>query len=202
MDPRELLFRAIVFLQDLYSYGGIMAVFCVVLGAYKCLIPLYQLFFLIVIKSCRPSKLKGYRRKDAYAVITGCTDGIGKEFALQLAKKGFNLILLSRTQSKLEALRTEIAQFAQVDTIVRAVDFSNPQYAAVASACEEASGPVSVLVNNVGATHKYPQKFLDTELEDIDYIVKMNIDSTNKMIHTVLPYMLNGKGLVLNLGVH
>uniref|UniRef100_A0A914PYT9 Uncharacterized protein n=1 Tax=Panagrolaimus davidi TaxID=227884 RepID=A0A914PYT9_9BILA len=31
-----------------------------------------------------------------WALITGSTDGIGKEYALQLGKKGFNLILISR----------------------------------------------------------------------------------------------------------
>jgi short-subunit dehydrogenase len=41
-------------------------------------------------------------------VITGASDGIGKEFALQLASKGFNILLISRTKSKLDALATEI----------------------------------------------------------------------------------------------
>ncbi|KAJ1821646.1 hypothetical protein LPJ60_002489, partial [Coemansia sp. RSA 2675] len=46
---------------------------------------------------------KGY-----WAVVTGCTDGIGKEMALQLADKGFNIILLSRTPAKLESVKEEI----------------------------------------------------------------------------------------------
>jgi 17beta-estradiol 17-dehydrogenase / very-long-chain 3-oxoacyl-CoA reductase len=41
-------------------------------------------------------------------VVTGATDGIGKEFALQLAKKKFNVLLISRTASKLDALAQEI----------------------------------------------------------------------------------------------
>lgn len=32
--------------------------------------------------------------KGSYALITGGASGIGKEFALDLAKKGFNLILV------------------------------------------------------------------------------------------------------------
>jgi 17beta-estradiol 17-dehydrogenase / very-long-chain 3-oxoacyl-CoA reductase len=43
-------------------------------------------------------------------VITGATDGIGKEFALQLAKKKFNVFLISRTASKLEAVAEEIGK--------------------------------------------------------------------------------------------
>lgn len=42
------------------------------------------------------------------AVVTGATDGIGHEFALQLAAKGFNILLVSRTQAKLTAVQEEI----------------------------------------------------------------------------------------------
>lgn len=43
-------------------------------------------------------------------VITGATDGIGKEFALQLAKNKFNVLLVSRTPSKLEAVAKDIGK--------------------------------------------------------------------------------------------
>ena len=37
-------------------------------------------------------------------MVTGATDGIGLEFCKQLAKDGFNICLVSRTESKLEAV--------------------------------------------------------------------------------------------------
>lgn len=40
-----------------------------------------------------------------WAVVTGCTGGMGQEFARRIAKKGMNLILVSRSQSKLETLQ-------------------------------------------------------------------------------------------------
>ena len=43
-------------------------------------------------------------------VVTGATDGIGKEFALQLAKAGFNILLASRTESKLRDVAAEIGK--------------------------------------------------------------------------------------------
>lgn len=36
--------------------------------------------------------------------MTGATDGIGLEFCKQLARDGFNIILVSRTESKLQAV--------------------------------------------------------------------------------------------------
>lgn len=43
-------------------------------------------------------------------VITGATDGIGREFALQLAKAGFGVVLVSRNPEKLQKLANEIGE--------------------------------------------------------------------------------------------
>ena len=46
--------------------------------------------------------------KNTWAVVTGASDGIGAEYSVNLAKQGFNLILISRTKSKLEDMRKRI----------------------------------------------------------------------------------------------
>jgi short-subunit dehydrogenase len=43
-------------------------------------------------------------------VITGATDGIGREFAFQLAKAGFGVVLVSRNPEKLQKLANEISE--------------------------------------------------------------------------------------------
>lgn len=43
-----------------------------------------------------------------FLVITGSTDGIGKAYAFELARKGFKLLLISRNASKLDATKKEI----------------------------------------------------------------------------------------------
>ena len=43
-----------------------------------------------------------------WAIVTGCTQGIGKCYAEELAQKGLNLVLISRTQSKLEKFSDEL----------------------------------------------------------------------------------------------
>ena len=42
--------------------------------------------------------------KGSWAIVTGCTEGIGKAFCFVLADLGFNLVLVSRNEKKLEAL--------------------------------------------------------------------------------------------------
>ena len=45
-----------------------------------------------------------------WAVVTGSSDGIGAEFGRQLAEEGFNVVLVSRTLSKLEKVAKEIKE--------------------------------------------------------------------------------------------
>ena len=49
-------------------------------------------------------------KKGAWAVVTGATDGIGKEFSYQLAKNGFNVLLVARNPQLLSETAVEIGQ--------------------------------------------------------------------------------------------
>ena len=48
--------------------------------------------------------------KGAWAVVTGASEGIGREYALQLAKKGFNVLVMARNKAALNALVNEIGE--------------------------------------------------------------------------------------------
>lgn len=45
---------------------------------------------------------------DVLPVVTGCTAGIGREFALQLSKAGFKILLVARNEKELEKLQSEL----------------------------------------------------------------------------------------------
>lgn len=47
-------------------------------------------------------------RVSSLAVVTGATDGIGKAYAFELARKGLNIVLVSRTMSKLQDVAKEL----------------------------------------------------------------------------------------------
>lgn len=95
-------------------------------------------------------------RKGAWAVVTGATDGIGKEFASQLAKSGFNIILVARNKDLLSQSAAEIGlpfiyisyisshmgvteTKYKVSTATHSIDFSKSDegtYARFSSLCE------------------------------------------------------------------
>ncbi|EOD06825.1 hypothetical protein EMIHUDRAFT_258738, partial [Emiliania huxleyi CCMP1516] len=59
-----------------------------------------------------------------WAVVTGATDGIGKAISFELARRGCSVVLVSRTQSKLDAVAAELKEaYPKVDVKTEAVDF-------------------------------------------------------------------------------
>ena len=67
--------------------------------------------------------LKRYGEK-SYVIVTGATDGIGKEFCNQFAKLGFNLILVSRNIGKLIKVCTEFKEKYSIDAKYIQFDFT------------------------------------------------------------------------------
>ena len=55
-----------------------------------------------------PVTLERYGGKGIWAVVTGSTDGIGKAVALELAARGFNLVLISRNIEKLNTTALQV----------------------------------------------------------------------------------------------
>ena len=69
--------------------------------------------------------LKRYGGTGTWALVTGASDGIGAECCRQLAKDGFNIILVSRTQAKLDDVEQELKSIApSVETLVIQANFS------------------------------------------------------------------------------
>jgi 17beta-estradiol 17-dehydrogenase / very-long-chain 3-oxoacyl-CoA reductase len=151
------------------------------------------------------TSLRKYGKPGSWVVITGASDGLGKEFAIQLASKGYNLVLVSRTLSKLEALATEIDQkYAdkkiQIKTL--AMDFSKDNNADYERLRGLNSGlDVAVLINNVGQSHTMPVSFLETSNEELQNIITINCLGTLKVTKVVAPIMKERKkGLILTMG--
>ena len=68
-----------------------------------------------------------------WAVVTGGSDGIGKEFAKDLAKKGFDVAICARNQSKLDSVKSEIESiYPDRKVKTYSIDFSkSPDYSSL-----------------------------------------------------------------------
>ncbi|KAK9345336.1 hypothetical protein V1522DRAFT_382485 [Lipomyces starkeyi] len=162
---------------------------------------LTNLFLQLYILSGKNLKKYG-AGKGAWALITGASDGIGKEFSLQLAKKGFNVVLVSRTESKLVDLSSEINRKYKVETKILPFDFTenkSSDYAALAALIEPLD--VTVLINNVGQSHSIPVPFAEVDDTELTNIIAINDIATLKVTKLVIPKLIAKKmGLILTMG--
>lgn len=140
-----------------------------------------------------------------FAVVTGATDGIGKSYSFELARRGFNVYIVSRTQSKLEQTKKDILE-KQPDIEVRfaTYDFTNPSvtdYEKLLSKLNEVS--VGILINNVGMFFDYPEMLhkINGGIDSIANVTIINTLPATLLSAGILPQMVPRKaGIIVNIG--
>ena len=86
-----------------------------------------------------------------YTLITGASRGIGEAFARRCAQEHHHLVLVARSQAKLEALAHELHQLYHVEVQVVALDLLAPQAAEqLKQICQDNQWRIRVLINNAG----------------------------------------------------
>ena len=135
-------------------------------------------------------------RPDAWAVVTGASSGIGREFALALAERGTPVLAVARDGERLGALADEVArQGGRLEPL--SADLSRPEgvESLLAAAAER---EVELLVNNAGAASYGP--FLTLSPERERELIRLNVEAVVALTHGLLPAMLErGRGGVINV---
>ncbi|WP_407278400.1 SDR family NAD(P)-dependent oxidoreductase [Aromatoleum evansii] len=87
--------------------------------------------------------------RGAWALVTGASSGIGREYCVQLACRGINLVLVARRASRLEELAQELMLVYKIGTLVIAQDLGVPEGAGlVRERVRDAGISIRLLVNN------------------------------------------------------
>ena len=136
-----------------------------------------------------------------WAVVTGCTGGIGREYALGLAKKGMNMVLVSRSKQKLEDLEKEIIKMHRVKTMLIVADFTKLEVLDyIIEKLRDSKLDIGVLVNNVGILGPHFQPFLELDSKIVRDMITVNITAATVLCHELLPAMLHKrKGAIINI---
>ncbi|EEF47585.1 very-long-chain 3-oxoacyl-CoA reductase 1 [Ricinus communis] len=171
------------------------------LGSLSLLRCFFTILNWVYVNFLRPAKnLKKY---GSWALVTGPTDGIGKGFAFQLARKGLNLVLVARNPDKLKDVSDSIlSKYGKVQIKTVVVDFSGDIDEGVKRIKDTVEGlDVGVLINNVGVSYPYARFFHEVDEELLKNLIKVNVEGTTKVTHAVLPGMLKRKkGAIINIG--
>jgi NAD(P)-dependent dehydrogenase (short-subunit alcohol dehydrogenase family) len=133
------------------------------------------------------------------AFVTGATSGLGRQFALALARAGVHVAISGRRRERLDDLAGEIKALG-----VRAlpVPLDIRDTAAIRDAVTEAErqlGPIWVLVNNSGVA--LTKKITDVTPDDYDWLMNTNLKAAYFMAQAVARHMIDGgrEGRIINI---
>ena len=124
----------------------------------------------------------------SYALITGASGGIGHSIALELAAKGYGLVLVARNAQALETLSRQAQELSKKESHFLATDLSQPGAAdAVASFCKERNVEPSILVNNAGygLWGDFDKLTLESQLN----MMQLNMNTLVELCHHMLPVL-------------
>ncbi len=134
------------------------------------------------------------------ALITGASSGIGESFAHELAERKMNLVLVARSEDKLQALATQLCDRYSISVEVITADLSREgEGFRVHDEAQARQLHVDMLVNNAGfSTHgAFESISPDKDHEQ----VMLNVVSIVDLTHAFIPGMLaKGEGSIINIG--
>lgn len=108
-------------------------------------------------------------RYGPWAIVTGASDGIGQEFARQLAAAGLNLVLIARRRHLMEALADELHTRHGIETRIIATDLARPDgVTAVLDATQTLDIGLLIAAAGFGTTGAFIDLPLTRELDMLD----------------------------------
>lgn len=134
------------------------------------------------------------------ALVTGAAKGIGRAIVLDLASKGFDVVIhYNRSQEDAQEV-SELAATHNVKALTLQADLTNAEEVGVLveTAAQKLSG-ISVIVNNVGNYLKKPIDEVSTQ--EWHYILNTNLNATFYVTQAALPHLKAASwGRIVNVG--
>ena len=134
------------------------------------------------------------------AIVTGASWGIGETFAQTLAARGADLLLVARSEDRLQTIAAELREQYKVRVQIVTVDLGEPDgprqlYDAAAALDFQPN----LLINNAGVGVLGP--FSELPLERAHDMIRLNILALTDLTYRVLSDMLaRGEGAIINVG--
>lgn len=131
--------------------------------------------------------------------ITGGSRGLGREMALAIAEAGADVILVGRDIPSLEKTAADIRAFGRQTNVIQA-DVGIPEQAENACAQALATGPIDIVINNVGGRRENIPT-IDMPLEKWRQLMDLNLTSAFVCTKLIGKAMIerNRGGRVINI---
>ncbi len=133
------------------------------------------------------------------ALVTGATAGIGHSFAVQLAARGHDLVLVARDRERLDQVAADLRASYDVQVEVLPADLTDRSSLALVEArVADPDRPVELLVNNAGFSFK--KRFLDNPVDAENAMLDVLVTAVMRLSHAALGAMTErGRGGIINV---
>ncbi|HEY5545949.1 MAG TPA: SDR family oxidoreductase [Gemmatimonadaceae bacterium] len=131
------------------------------------------------------------------ALITGASAGLGREFAAQLAREGYDLVLVARNADRLRALSTELRQLHGAEAEVLCADLtSDGDVSRVVARIDQA--PPDLLVNNAGFGTR--GSLARASRDDQEAMIRVHVLAAHRLTQAAVQGMVGrGGGAIINV---
>jgi len=144
------------------------------------------------------------RLKGKYILITGGSQGLGRQLAIDFAREGAaGIAIVARRADALEKVHDAIGETAPAARVlVISADLGREEEIerVVATTLNEFGGRLDVLVNNASTIGPTPLPYLlDYPLEDFRQVIETNLTAPFLLIKKTLPAMIESGGSIINV---
>src|SRR5260221_2652794 len=132
------------------------------------------------------------------ALITGASGGIGAAYAERLARRGYDLTIVARNRSRLDALAARISDDTGRAVEVFAADLTKHEDLARVEATLRQDASLTMLVNNAGVGAVAPTIHSDVDL--MEEMIKLNVVALMRLTYAAAPGLAaRGQRAVLHI---
>jgi uncharacterized protein len=133
-----------------------------------------------------------FEKYGPWALVTGASDGIGMAFARELAKEGYNLVLVARRKARLDALAEDLIRAHGIETHVLPLDMADR---ATTAALLEKTAEIDIGLIVTAAGFGSAGLFANLPVENEAAMVDVNCRAVVEQVHGMLPRLMKrGRG--------
>ena len=133
------------------------------------------------------------------AIVTGASSGLGRQFALALAKEGANVAILARRVEKLEEVKKEIEALGVECISVKCDVVDNESIKSAVATVVERFGRIDILVNNAGVGTGAPAELQEDSIWNMT--INTNLNGVYFVAREVGKVMIKQNyGKIINIG--
>ena len=132
------------------------------------------------------------------ALVTGASSGMGAVYADRLAKRGYDVIVVARTEERLKEVAKKISAATGRSVKTVKADLSNKKDLANLEALLREDTSITMLVNNAGFGGVTP--LVNSDVDKMEEMVDVNVTALMRLTYAAAPkFAERGKGAVINI---